>query len=471
MTYAIAPKATDSDLVTDKFDWLRDHVTGAVFVPADVGYAAECATFNLLAPLWPPVVVGAASVADVEAAVRFAAANDMPVAVRGGGHSQPHQADGAVLVTLDRMTAVQIDEDSAIARIAGGARWGDVVEATSPLGLAAPVGSSPTVGAIGYVLGGGQSPALGRAYGYASDYVTEFEVVTADGVRRIANEVENADLFQALKGSRGNFGVVTAMRIALLPVETLVAGGLYFPGNEAPRVIRAWRDWAAKLPDAATTSVAILRVAPMPQVPQVLRGQFVAAIRYAYAGPAAEGAEYFEPMRALGPAMLDTVGEVPFATATTMYYEPHSAVPYLERGMGLKDLSDEAIRVLMEVDGPGSYSPLGNVEIRALGGALDRAPGPDAIPARGLPYQVVAVGRGTGNDSPAVRAALDSLENALRPWRDDHQQPNSMSREQAGASDVRRVYGMELFGRLATLKAKYDPDNMFRMNYNIPPEA
>jgi hypothetical protein len=154
-----------------------------------------------------------------------------------------------------------------------------------------------------------------------------------------------------------------------------------------------------------------------------------------------------------------------------MHYEPSSAVPYLERGMGLKDLSDAAIRALIEVDGPGSYSPLGNVEIRALGGALDRAPGPDAIPARGLPYQVVAVGRGTGNDSPTVRAALDALENALRPWRDDHQQPNSMTREQAGASDVRRVYGMELFGRLATLKAKYDPDNMFRMNYNIPPAA
>ncbi|WP_312034052.1 FAD-binding oxidoreductase [Actinoplanes sp. TBRC 11911] len=455
--------------MTDKFDWLRDHVTGAVFVPGETGYAAECSTFNLLTPLTPPVVVGATGVADVEAAVRFASANEMPVAVRGAGHSQPHQASDAVLITLDRMTAVQIDEDSAVARIAGGARWGDVVDATAPLGLAAPVGSATTVGAIGYVLGGGQSPILGRAYGYASDYVTEFEVVTADGVRRTANEVENADLFQALKGSRGNFGVVTAMRIALLPVETLVAGGLYFPGNDAPRVIRAWRDWAAKLPDAATTSVSILRVAPMPHLPQVLRGQFVTAIRFAYAGPVGEAVEQFAPMRALGPAMLDTVEEVPFATATTMHYDPPTPVPFLERGMALSDFTDEAINALIKVDGPGSYSPLGNVEIRALGGALDRAPAPDANPGRGAAYQVVAVGRGTANDSPAVLTALDALEQALQPWREDRQPPNSMTPEQAGVDEVRRVYGPELFDRLATLKAKYDPDNLFRVNYNIPP--
>lgn len=455
--------------MTDKFDWLRDHVTGAVFVPGEIGYAAECSTFNLLTPLTPPVAVGAASVADVEAAVRFASANEMPIAVRGAGHSQPHHASDAVLVTLDRMTAVQIDEDSAVARIAGSARWGDVVEATAPLGLAAPVGSAPTVGAIGYVLGGGQSPTLGRAYGYASDYVTEFEVVTADGVRRIANEVENADLFQALKGSRGNFGVVTSMRIALLRVETLVAGGLYFPGNEAERVIRAWRDWSAKLPDAATTSVAILRVAPMPHVPQVLRGQFVTAIRYAYAGPAAEGIERFAPMRDLGPAMLDTVAEVPFATATTMHYDPPTPVPYLERGMALSDFSEEAIHALIKVDGPGSYSPLGNVEVRALGGALDRAPAPDANPGRGVAYQVVAVGRGTASDAPAVLAALDALEQALTPWREDRQPPNSMTPELAGVKEVRRVYGPELFDRLAALKAKYDPDNLFRVNYNVPP--
>jgi FAD/FMN-containing dehydrogenase len=456
MTHATRPQSLDSGVVTDKFDWLRDHVTGAVLVPGDAAYAAECSTFNLLTSLTPPVVVGAAGVADVEAAVRFAAANDMPVAVRGGGHGQPHTASDAVLITLDRMTEVQIDEDSAVARIAGGARWADVVDATAPLGLAAPVGSATTVGAIGYVLGGGQSPTLGRTYGYASDHVIEFEVVTADGVLRSANEVENADLFQALKGSRGNFGVVTAMRIALLPVETLVAGGLYFPGNEASRVIKAWRDWAPELPDAATTSVAILRVAP---------------IRYAFTGPAAEGIELFAPMRALGPAVLDTVAEVPFTTATTMHYDPPDPVPYLERGMGLMDLSDEAVDAIVKVDGPGSYSPLGNVEIRALGGSLDRAPAPDANPGRGLAYQLVAVGRGTANDSPAVTATLDALEQALRPWHDDRQQPNSMTPNQAGVDAVRRVYGADLFERLATLKAKYDPDNMFRMNYNIPPGA
>jgi hypothetical protein len=460
MTHATFGGGHDIGGVTDKFEWLREHISGGVFVPGDPGYGAECLTYNLLTPLTPPIVVGAANVADVEAAVRFASANDMPIAVRGGGHLQPHTATDALLITLDRMTAVRIDEDSATAWVAGGARWADVLAAATPRGLAAAVGSAPSVGAIGYVLGGGQSPTLGRAFGYASDHVSEFEVVTADGVRRTADEVENADLFQALKGSRGNFGVVTAMRIALLPVANIYAGGLFFPGEESERVITAWRDWANKLPDAATTSAGILRVAPMPHLPEVLRGRFVVAIRYAYADDADEGAGLLAPMRSLGPAMLDTVAEQPFAVAAAMHGDPPVPVPFRDLGMGLRELPDKAIEAMIEVDGPGAGSPLGTLEIRALGGALDRAPAPDANPARGLPYQIIAVG---------PDAALDLLENALAPWRDDRQQPNSMTRRQIDVRDVQKVYGDDLFGRLAVLKAKYDPDNLFRVNFNIPP--
>jgi hypothetical protein len=136
-------------------------------------------------------------------------------------------------------------------------------------------------------------------------------------------------------------------------------------------------------------------------------------------------------------------------------------VPFRDLGMGLRELPDEAIAAMLEVDGPGAGSPLGTLEIRALGGALDRAPAPDANPARGLPYQIIAVG------PDAV--ALDRLENALAPWRDDRQQPNSMTGRQIDVRDVQRVYGDDLFGRLGVLKAKYDPDNLFRVNFNIPP--
>nr|WP_296068795.1 FAD-binding protein [uncultured Actinoplanes sp.] len=425
--------------MTDKFDWLREHVAGGVFVPGDVGYDAECFAYNLLTPLAPPIVVGAASVADVEAGVRFAAAHEMPIAVRGGGHHQPRAATDALLITLDRMTEVRIDEDGAAARVAGGARWQDVLAAATPLGLAAAAGSAPTVGAIGYVLGCGRSPMLGRAFGYASDHVTEFEVVTADGVRRTADEVENADLFQALKGSRGNFGVVTAMRIALFPVATMYAGNLSFGPAQAERVIKAWRDWARTLPDEATTSVAIRP------------GE--CAIRYAFAGPAERGAALLAPMRALSPITRDAVAEVPFADAAAMHGDPPMPPPFHDLGMGLHDLPAEAIAALV---GAGAVA-----ELSALGGALDRAPAPDVNPARGLPYQLIAVARDTGS--------LDRLENALAPWRDDRQQPNSMTRRQIDVRDVRRVYGAELFGRLAALKAKYDPDNLFRVNFNIPP--
>jgi FAD/FMN-containing dehydrogenase len=207
---------------------LGARVTGPVFLPGDDGFTAECTTYNLNAPLEPALAVGVTSVADVQAAVRFAARREMPVAIKSTGHQVDRSAHGAVLISTRRMDAVAIDADHRTARIGPGARWGQVIEAAAESGLAPMNGSALDVGAVGYSLGGGLSPAWGRSKGYAADHIRCLEVVTADGQLRRVDADTEPELFWALRGGKGNFGVVTAMACDLFAQSRLYGGGRWF---------------------------------------------------------------------------------------------------------------------------------------------------------------------------------------------------------------------------------------------------
>ncbi|MEU8817451.1 FAD-dependent oxidoreductase [Actinoplanes sp. NPDC048796] len=326
-----------------------EKLTGPVLRPGDPGYDEERRTQNLLTPLRPAIAVGAADVADVRAAVRYAAANRLAVAVRGGGHMQPYTAEGAVLITLDRMAGVTVDAGRRTARVTGGALWREVIDAAAKEGLAPMAGSSVTVGAIGYVLGGGQGPILSRPYGYASDHVTSFDIVTADGeLRTVSGDDE---LFAALRGP------------------------------------------------------------PIPQLPEPLRGAHVLSVRFAHLGPAEEGEALLAPMRAVAPALIDTVAEVPFAVAATLHNDPVDASPYQDRSLGLSGLPDAALDKLIELTGPGTRIPLTSVEVRALGGAMDRPPAtPDSVPSRGLPFQL-----SPSRSAPTTWTAATAASNGWSP--------------------------------------------------------
>jgi FAD/FMN-containing dehydrogenase len=451
---------------------LRLSVTGPVLLPGDAGYAAEVVSNNLNNPLMPPVAVGVTSVADVQAVVRFAAHRRLPVAVRATGHQTARDAHGAVLINLARLDGIRIDPSARTARVGAGVRWAAVVDAAGEHGLAPISGSAPTVSAIGYTLGGGQSPILGRSLGYAADHVRKLEVVTADGEFRQVTADDEPDLFWALRGGKGNLGVVTAMEIDLFPVTEFYGGGVHFAGEHMAEVLQAWGSWAPTLPEQATTSVAVQRLPPLPDLPEPLRGAFVVHVRFAYLGPAAEGERLFAPIRAAAPALIDSVATLPYSQNALIHLDPTEPIPYYDRTTTLREVTPEVVDALVAFYGPGSGNPLVSIEIRALGGALDREPAvPNAVPKRGIPYVMCGFGGGGPDHADLNRDWLARMVHTFAPWSaGDRQMVNFLSKDEATTpAEVRLVYGPDRYDRLARIKRRFDPDNMFRNNHNIVP--
>lgn len=448
---------------------LRNRVIGAVLLPGMPGYDDERATFNLSTPLAPALVVAAASTADVQAAIGFATEHGLAVAVRGGGHLQPRDAAGQLLLTLDRMTSVEIDQDRQTVRVTGSPRWEKILAVAAKSGLAPMNGSSPNVGAVGYLLGGGLSPVLGRLHGYASDHVTSIQVVTADGELRTVTATHEPALFFALRGSKGNLGVVTGIEFRLFPISTVYAGGLWLPGARVAEALPAWRDWAATLPEEASTSIAVQRLPDLPGVPEPLAGAFVLHLRYSYVGEAGRGEELLAPMRALGETVFDTVGTLPYGESGTLHNDPPAPLPYYDRAMGLRALPDDLLATLVELTGPDADCPLVSVEIRLLGGALDRPPAaPDAIPSRGVPFNLFAIGVSAPDQAAPLKDYLETFAATLAPWRHARSMVNFVSPEEGHTpGELREIYGPELYDRIVAVKEKYDPDNLFRVNHNI----
>jgi FAD/FMN-containing dehydrogenase len=451
---------------------LRDSVTGPVVLPGDDGYASEAMSNNLNNPLLPAVAVGVTSVADVQEVVRFATRHHLPVAVRATGHQTARDADGAVLINLARLDGIHIDTAARTARVEAGVRWAAVVDAAAEHGLAPMSGSAPTVSVIGYTLGGGQSPVFGRSQGYAADHVRQIEVVTAEGELRQVTADSEPDLFWALLGGKGNLGVVTAIEFELFPVTEFYGGGVHFAGDRMADVLGVWRTWAPTLPEAATTSIAVQRLPPLPDLPEPLRGALVVHVRFAYLGPAEEGERLFAPIRAAAPILIDGVQSLPYAQNALIHLDPTEPIPYYDRTTSLREVSPEVVDALVEFAGPGSGNPLLSIEIRALGGALDREPAiPNAVPMRGIPYVMFGFGVGGPDQADELRDWLARMVRTFEPWSaSERRMVNFLSKDEATTpAEVRLAYGPDRYDRLARIKRRFDPDNMFRNNHNIPP--
>ncbi|MDN3359885.1 FAD-binding oxidoreductase [Actinomadura sp. DC4] len=438
-------------------------IRGPVLRPGDDGYDEERGGFQTARRHRPAVIAGATGADDVRAAVAYAAARGLPVAVQATGHGLSVPADGGVLISTRRMTGVRVDAASRTAWIEAGTRWDEVVRAVTPYGLAPLNGSAPHTGAIGYTLGGGLG-LLSRRYGYAADHVREIDVVTADARLRHVTAESEPDLFWALRGGRDNFGVVTGLRIGLVPVTRLYGGGLFFPRDLAAGALVAFAEWTRALPEETTASVGMIPYPDVPGVPEPLRGRHVTHVRVAHLGDAASGERLVAPLRAVGPRLLDTLAEMPYAESGSIYNDPTRPHAYSGSAITLSGLDATAARTVFEEAGPDAPVPR-VVDLRHLGGALARTPEvPSAVGHRDAAYLLRVL---SADASAEARAAHERVFAAMRPWATGGRSLNFLYDDDP--AQVREAYEPEDLRRLAGLKAAYDPANVFRLNHNIAP--
>jgi FAD/FMN-containing dehydrogenase len=458
--------------MTDLARALADGFSGVVVTPGDPSYDEARAVWNGTVDARPRLIARCRNATDIAAVIGVAREAGLRLAVRGGGHSVAGLSvcDDGVVIDLSSMRGVAVDPERRIAVVEPGATWNDFDAATAAHGLASTGGLISTTGAAGLTLGGGIG-WLQRRYGLACDNLVGAEVVTADGQTLRASETDNAHLLWGLRGGGGNFGVVSRFEFSLHPVSTVLGGLLLFPIAQGQRVLEAFRDWAAELPEDASMMAAVLTAPPEPFVPPQLTGQKVVAIIGCWCGDLDAGAAALEPLRQLKPE-ADVFGPMPY---TALQHMLDAAAPtgvrnYF-RGGYLPELSDEVIDVVIE-HGTRLPSPMSAIHLHQMGGAISRV-GPTATAFSGrsaaYTYNLVSTWTDPAQD-PAHIDANRALAAALTPLSLQNSYLNFITDVAHDAdTQVRAAYGDNLYDRLARLKREFDPTNLFRANHNIRP--
>jgi hypothetical protein len=448
-------------------DFANLPIAGRVATPSDADWDRARTAWNLAADQRPEAVAFVESGDDIAVVVRFAAENGLRVTGQGTGHGAAPLAPlaGAILIKTERMRGVEVDPDARTARVEAGVLSLELGEAAGAHGLCFLPGSSPDVGVIGYTLGGGLS-WLGRRHGFACNRVRAIELVDASGEPRTVDADNDPDLFWALRGGGGGYGVVTALQLNLLPIAEIYAGALVFPAEVGADAVRAYRDWVASAPDEITSVVRFLTPPPIPDVPEPIRGRPLLTIDGAYAGDRAEGEAAFAPLRQIGETIMDTFEWMPTAGLSRIHMDPENPVPGIGDGHLIADLPDQAIEAFTAIAGPDSGSPMLLSELRHLGGALGR-PAEDGGALSHLDAGFVTYSVGlpmTPELGAAIPAHLATIEDAMRPWI-------------AGAyynfterpCDADAILPADVCTRLAEVKRKWDPDGRIVANHAVSP--
>jgi FAD/FMN-containing dehydrogenase len=444
---------------------------GELIEPGDPGYDAARAVYNGAIDRRPRIIARCVDAADVIAAVKAARARDLTIAVRGGGHNAGGLGvwDDALVVDLSAMRAVHVDPAERIVRVEGGAVWGDVDHATHPFGLAVPSGFISSTGVGGLTLGGGIG-YLARQFGLTIDSLVAADVVLADGRMVTADAERHPDLFWALRGGGGNFGVVTSFSFRGHPVRNVVAGPMMFDATRGDEVMRAWDRLLAEAPENLNGWFGFLAVPTADDFPADLHGRTVAAIMWCFNGPAADAAELLAPMRALDP-LLDGVGEVPWPALQSVFDPLFPAgLQWYWKADFVDELTDDAVAIHVE-HGRKLPTPQSTMHLYPVGGAVQRVGAQQTAYAhRQARYAQVIVGV---DPEPAN---LDRMTGWARAYH-DALHPHSaggayvnMMMDDEGPDRVRASYRGN-FTRLVEVKRRYDPDNAFHVNQNIAPDA
>ena len=447
------------------FEQLEVGLAGSLVTPSDAEWDTARAAWNLTADQRPVAVVFAANAADISAVLRFASVANLRVTAQSTGHlaTALGDLDDTILIRTTRMDSIVLDEIAQVVRVGAGATWGPVSAVLAPAGLVALAGSSHDVGVVGYTLGGGYS-WLSRSRGLASSSVTAVELVLANGEFVRATTIEHADLFWAVRGGGGNFGIVTAIEFRVFLLPNVYAGMLLFPVERAREVLSEYAEWTEHLDDHTTTCVRILRFPPLPELPDFIRGQSFVGIDGAIDATDATAQALLAPLRAMNPA-IDTFTRVPASSLAEVHMDPAFPVPAIGDGIAVTKLDSDVIDALLGSAAGDPASPLLIVDIRHLGGALGRPdPAGGAVDHFSGNFLVYAAGMVPfAEAAPVVAAAVDSVRQALLPW--ESAQTYSNFREAEAAPE--RMWDAATLTRLRAIKVTRDPGNTIRAAHSL----
>jgi hypothetical protein len=452
------PTRADTD-----FSPLRDQLSGTLSTEGDDGWDLARQAWNLYAQQRPAAVAIVDGVEDVQAVVNFARENGLRVAPQGTGHGATSLEDlsGAILLRTVRMTGVDLDPEARRARVNAGALSEDIANPASEHGLAALCGSSPDVGLAGYSLGGGTG-WLARKHGLQCNALEAVELVTADGEAVRADSERNQDLFWALRGGGGSFGVATALEFGLVEEPQPYAGMIAWPWERSEEVLKRWAEWAPEAPEEVTTSARIMQLPPLPEIPEPLRGRQLVVIDGAVCASPEEAEKMLAPLRELGPEM-DMWGPMPPAGLVRIHGDPETPVPGASDHRMIAELPAEAIEAFVTAAGPGSGSALLMAELRQLGGAAGR-PAEDCGALSHFEDPFALFGVGIAMDEGMAAAVVQSAERlcaAMGPWASSRCYLNFAERlgvDSAGG------YAEHAYARLQEIRSEVDPDGLFQSN-------
>jgi hypothetical protein len=442
---------------------LKQNVSGAVLLPSDSGYDVARSSWNLFIDQRPDLIVVAHTEQDIVAAVNYANTVGAPITVQATGHGQPKTCAAGVLINTSRLKSIQVDATSKTARVEAGACWQEVIQAAHRHGLATVSGSSPNVGVVGFTLGGGYG-ITSRRHGLAIDNVREFRIVLPSGDVKVASPEKNAELYFAVLGGGGSFGVVTEMTFDLHDHATVFGGSVMFDASRTPNVYTAYAQWSATLPDEVSSALHVMNFPPVPFIPEFLHNRSMVILIASVCASLERAEEWLRPMRSLDGAEFDVFRLMPYTESGTIFQDPADPLPINGRGVLLSDFTRETAESFLEAIGPIPRSPNLMIQLRHLGGAISRKGDPRASIRRNrqAKYLVYLLGIPTPDNPPALMAEhAERVFKAIEPWVLSRGPLNWLGEGFVDASAIRSVFSDDEYDGILKVKQMVDPGNRF----------